>query len=76
MVPYVLDTQFHYHLFYFLFIDFKERERREVAGGERERDREREINLLFHLLMCSLADSCTCPDRESNLQPWHMGTML
>ena len=32
--------------------------------------------LLFHLLMHSLVDSCMSLEWESNPQPWHMGTML
>ena len=40
------------------------------------RERERNIDLLFHLFMHSLVESCTCPDRELNLQPWHIGTTL
>ena len=43
----------------FLFIDFRKREER----------RERNIDLLFHLLMHSLVDSCMRPDWGSNLQP-------
>ena len=41
-----------------------------------EREREIEINLLFHLFMYSLIDSCMCPDRGSNPQPWLIRTML
>ena len=37
-------------------------------------ERERLINLLFHLLMHSLVDSCMCPERELNPPPWHVGT--
>ena len=37
-----------------------------------ESQRERDINLLFHLFMHSLVDSCTCPDRGRNTQPWHI----
>ena len=40
------------------------------------RERGRNINLLFHLLMHSLVDSCVYPDRGSNPQPWHSRTML
>ena len=43
----------------FLLIDF-ERE------GEREIEN---IDLLFHLFMHSLVDSCVCPDQGMNLQP-------
>ena len=35
------------------------------------RERERDINLLFHLCMHSLVDSCMCPDQRSNPQPRH-----
>ena len=38
----------------------------------REKEKERNINLLFHLLIHSLVDSCMCPDQESNPQPWHI----
>ena len=42
-----------------------------------ERERERNTDLLFHLFMHSLVDSCMClPDWGSYLQPWHMGTTL
>ena len=41
-----------------------------------ERERERNINLLFHLFMHSLVDSCRCPDQGWNLQHWHIETML
>ena len=41
----------------FLFIDFWERN----------------IDLLFHLLVHSLVDSCICPDPGLNPQPLHMG---
>ena len=41
-----------------------------------ERERERSIDLLFHLFIHSLVDSCMCPDQGSNTQPWHIGTML
>ena len=42
----------------------------------RERERERNINLLFHLLMHSLVDSCVCPDWGLNLQLQHIRTTL
>ena len=48
----------------FLLIDF-ERE------GEREIEN---IDLLFHLFMHSLVDSCVCPDQGWNPQPWCIGT--
>ena len=53
------------HLFlqkYFL-IDLREKGSRK-RKRETDREREREINLLFHLLMHSLAASCTRPDRD------------
>ena len=57
-----------FFLFYYLFllIDFRERERK---GN---------INLLFHLLvfMYFLVNSCMCPDRGLNPQPWCIGMML
>ena len=53
----------------FLLSDLRERE--EV--GERERETP---TLLFHLFVCSLVDSCMCPDQGLNPQPWHTGTML
>ena len=37
-----------------------------------EREGKRNIALLFYLFMHSLADSCTCPDQASNMQPWHI----
>ena len=52
--------------FFNFFIDFRGKEVRE-GEGERERwGREREINLLFHLFMHSLVDSCISPDQGSN----------
>ena len=36
------------------------------------RERERNINLLYHLFMHSLVDSCMCSDKGSNSQPWCM----
>ena len=42
--------------FFLLFSDFK----------ERKRERMRNIDLLFHLLMHSLVDSCMCPDLGLN----------
>ena len=53
----------------FLFIEFRKRER-EVWG---ERERERNTDLLFHLFMHSLVDSCMCSDWGSNSQSWYMG---
>ena len=54
-----------------LFLDFREKERgREERKRERERERERGINFLFHSLMHLLVETCTHPDRGSNLQPW------
>ena len=43
---------------------------------EREDGRQRNVNVLFHLFMNSLADSCMCPDQELNPQPWHIRTKL
>ena len=60
---------------FFKFIDLREREKERVGGGG-SREKVRETDLLFHLLMHSLVDSCMCPDQESNTQPWHIGTML
>ena len=34
---------------------------------------QRDVNVLFHLFMHSLADSCVCPDWGSNPQPWCIG---
>ena len=42
----------------------------------REKGRESEIILLFHLFLHSLVESCMCPDRGSNLQPWSIGMTL
>ena len=39
---------------------------------ERERERKRNTNLLFHLFVHSLADSCMCPD-GIELQSWVSG---
>ena len=62
--PRVLRKRF---LKFFLFIHFKEK-----TGGEKERD----INVLFHLLMHSLVDSCMCPGQGSNLQSWCIRAIL
>ena len=43
-------------------------------GGGVERGRERNINLLFHLFVHSLVDSCIFPDWGLSLQPWLIGT--
>ena len=62
-----------YYYLLILFTDFRERK----EGGERRRGKkgkERGINLLFHLLMYSLVDSCMCSDQGSNLQPRCIGT--
>ena len=50
------------------FIHFRKR--------EEERKKERNINWLSHLFMHSLVNSCMCPNWESNLKPWHIGTMF
>ena len=42
---------------------------REGGGGQK-------IDLLFHLLMYSLVDSCMCPDQGLNPQPLCVGRML
>lgn len=52
-------------------IDFRERGKR---GRERDGDKEMDTDLLFHLLMHSLADCCMCPDWGPHPQPWHIGT--
>ena len=39
-------------------------------------ERERDINLLFHLLVHALVDSCMCPDPRLDQQPRRIGTML
>ena len=54
-------------IFFFFkkFIDFRETEEGEGRGRKREGD----VNLLFHLFMHSLVDSCMCPDWELNPQP-------
>ena len=44
---------------------------RERKGEEREN-----ADLLFHLFMHSLVDSCMCCEWGSNMQPWHIRTML
>ena len=38
--------------------------------------REKDINLLFHLFMHSLVDSCLGPDPVLDPQPWHIRTTL
>ena len=38
--------------------------------------RERNMDLLLHLFMHSLVDSCRCPDQGLNPQPWHIRTTL
>ena len=59
-------TVFLKNVFLIFLIDFRGKEGRE-GEGERERwGREREINLLFHLFMHSLVDSCISPDQGSN----------
>ena len=61
--------------FIFFFIDFGEGEK--GRGREKWRQREREIEknteLLFHLFMHSLVDSCVCPDWGSDMQPRLIG---
>ena len=41
-----------------------------------ERERERNTDLLFHLFMHSLVDSCMCPDQRQNPKPWCIGATL
>ena len=36
------------------------------------RERKRDIDLLLHLFMYSLVDSCMCPDQRPYLKPWHI----
>ena len=60
------------YLFVIFFVDFF----REGEEGGREIEKERKINLLFHLFMHSLVDSCMCPDQRSSPQPWHLGMIL
>ena len=43
---------------------------------ERKKEIKRNIDLLFHLFMHSLADSCTFPDQGLNLQLWGIGMIL
>ena len=47
----------------------------ERMAGRRGK-KERNIIFLFHLIMYSLVDSCTCPDQALNLQPWCIGMMI
>ena len=55
----------------FGFVFFFESERkREKGGGEGETD------LLFHLLVHSLVQSCMCPDQVSNPWPWCIRSVL
>lgn len=51
----------------FLLIDLRGREKKE---------RGRSTDLLFHLFMYALGDSCRRPDQGSKPQPWCAGTML
>ena len=44
--------------------------------GKRQREREHNIDLLLHLLMHSLVDSCMCPDQGWNSQPWQTEVVL
>ena len=44
-------------------------ERERGRDRETERERERERDLLFHLFLHSLVDSCMCPDQGLNPQP-------
>ena len=79
---------FYYFNNFFLFkksIDLcvcmreRERQRERERDGERDRetDRQRQTeNLLFHLLMHSLADCHTYPDRGWNPQPRRIETVL
>ena len=51
-----------------LFIDFTERGKEEGRKGERERN----TDLLFHLFLHSLDDSCMCPDWGLNPESRHI----
>ena len=51
----------------------RERKRGRWERG-RKREGERDLNLLFHLFIHSLVDSCMCPDRGLNRQLWRIGT--
>ena len=45
----------------------------ERGGG---REKKGNIDLLFHFFMYSLVNSCMCPHQGSNLQHWHIETVL
>ena len=63
------DTRFHFNFLKSHLLIFRVRKR---GKGESEEvsQRERDIDLLFHLFMCSLVDSCMCLDGGLNLQSW------
>lgn len=42
-----------------------------VLEREKEREERENTDLLFHF-MSSLVSPCMCPDRELNLQSWHI----
>ena len=47
-----------------------------ILKTERKDKRERGMDLLLHLSTHSSIDSCMCPERALNLQPWCIRTML
>ena len=59
---------------YFLIFREKGVGEREARGRDWQTDRH--TNLLLHLFMHSLVDSCMCPDQGLNLQPWLIGMTL
>ena len=68
-----------YHtLAYFFKLVLKREEggKREKKGARGVEGREGNINLFFHLFVHSSVASWMCPDWGSNLQTWHIGTML
>ena len=66
----ILSSDSHSAIFLKFYVLIIERERKGEGGGEKHTD------LLFHLFMHSLVNSCMCPDRGLNPQPWCMGMML
>ena len=56
----VYDHKLHLYLIFFIYW---------LTEREEGRERERNIDLLFHLFMISLVESCMCPGHGLNLQP-------
>lgn len=69
-----VDFSFKNVFLYLKFIDWFWRDRKRERGTEKYR--ERKMDLLFHLSIHSLVDSCLCPDWGSKPQPWCIGMVL